>query len=255
MSWRVAVQLADRGATARAAAALRSGCLPVHRAARSARPLPWAQHAPGRGAAAAGCGLATARGLRLSSYRRMPRRWLHATTARPADDGAAADGHPAATRTCLDMARTLHMLESTNERPLVLGIESSFDDTAVALVTATGRVLGDARICQRRDHATAGGTIPVEAGRLHAANLPAALADALGQAAAAAGVTAGDIDAIACTQGPGLSPCLDAGMAFAKELSLRWDLPFIPVHHMEAHALTPRLNTRLEFPYLVLLVQ
>ena len=243
MSLRAAVQLADRGATARAATALRGSCLLAHHPVLPTRLLPRAWYAPGQGPAGRG----PAAVIPLSAHRCMPRRSLHATaaTARPAGQGGSADGgRPTVGGPRLDMAA---------ERPLVLGIESSFDDTAVALVTATGRVLGDARVCQRSDHANAGGTIPVQAGRLHAANLPYALADALAQAATAAGVTAGDIDAIACTQGPGLSPCLDAGLSFAKGLSRRWDLPLIPVHHMEAHALTPRLDTRLDFPYLVLL--
>lgn len=111
---------------------------------------------------------------------------------------------------------------------LVLGIESSFDDTGVAIVRADARdytssvggaaaakiprasgwegrgvLLGEGRITQRGQHAASGGTVPRRAAELHAANLPLALERALAEA----GLAVGDVDAVACTVGPGLGPC------------------------------------------------
>eukprot|EP00037_Helgoeca_nana_P006078 m.56417 g.56417 ORF g.56417 m.56417 type:complete len:542 (+) comp16968_c0_seq1:163-1788(+) len=136
----------------------------------------------------------------------------------------------------------------------VLGIESSFDDTGVAIVSASGDsgggdVLGDSRMSQRDQHAHSGGTVPRTAGALHATNLPITLRIALEEA----GVGIEEIDAIACTVGPGLAPCLSAGLEFARGLSRIHDKPLIPIHHMEAHALTVRMDVPLPFPYLVLL--
>lgn len=86
---------------------------------------------------------------------------------------------------------------------LVLGIESSFDDTGVGVVDSSGQVKSDVRICQREHHVHTGGTVPRVAGQLHAASLPEALDAAMREA----GIEIDELAAVACTVGPGLAPC------------------------------------------------
>eukprot|EP00041_Stephanoeca_diplocostata_P026160 m.698453 g.698453 ORF g.698453 m.698453 type:complete len:505 (+) comp22901_c1_seq5:412-1926(+) len=140
--------------------------------------------------------------------------------------------------------------KSAHPKKIILGIETSFDDTGVALISSTGRILGEARITQGKEHLNTGGTVPVTAGLLHKERLPDAVESTFKQA----GMKLHDIDAVACTIGPGLAPCLDAGLSYAKYLCMEGEKPLIPVHHMEAHALTARMTQSLEFPFLVLLV-
>eukprot|EP00035_Acanthoeca_spectabilis_P030677 m.10385 g.10385 ORF g.10385 m.10385 type:complete len:460 (+) comp4314_c0_seq1:116-1495(+) len=134
---------------------------------------------------------------------------------------------------------------------LVLGIESSFDDTGVGVVDSSGQVKSDVRICQREHHVHTGGTVPRVAGQLHAASLPEALDAAMREA----GIEIDELAAVACTVGPGLAPCLSAGLNFARAFCQSSAKPMLPVHHMEAHALTARLTAEapLPFPFLVLL--
>jgi N6-L-threonylcarbamoyladenine synthase len=141
----------------------------------------------------------------------------------------------------------------------VLGVESSCDDTGVGVVRSDGAVLSNVVASQFAVHAEFGGVVPRLAARAHAVNLPSVVEAALREAGALApggGIRAGSIDAVAVTVGPGLAPCLRAGVKVAVELAAQHGLPLLPVHHMEGHALTARLHpeSHAAFPFLALLV-
>jgi len=136
----------------------------------------------------------------------------------------------------------------------ILGIESSCDETAVAILSEAGEILAARVLSQLADHAPYGGVVPEIAARAHLATLPAMVADAL----AAAGLGFGDLGAIAATAGPGLIGGLLIGTGYAKGAAIGAGLPYLAINHMEAHALTARLPglsaTPPGFPYLVLLL-
>jgi hypothetical protein len=119
----------------------------------------------------------------------------------------------------------------------ILGIESSCDETAAAVLDADGRVLAEAVLSQQHEHAPFGGVVPEIAARSHLAHLPALVRDV----AARAGVELGALAAIAATAGPGLIGGLIVGSQFAKGIAIAHRLPYIAVNHLEAHALTARL--------------
>ncbi|XP_074728791.1 tRNA N6-adenosine threonylcarbamoyltransferase, mitochondrial isoform X3 [Strix uralensis] len=135
-------------------------------------------------------------------------------------------------------------------RKLVLGIETSCDDTGAAVVDDAGNVLGEALHCQKEVHLQAGGIIPVVAQQLHRENIEQVVKEALG----VSGVSVRELAAIATTVKPGLALSLEVGLQYSLTLVNKYQKPFIPVHHMEAHALTIRLTHHLEFPFLVLLL-
>lgn len=135
-------------------------------------------------------------------------------------------------------------------RPLVLGIETSCDETAAAVVGAERRVLAEAVASQLDLHATYGGVVPEIAARAHAERLDRLVARVLEEA----GVALPDLDAVAVTAGPGLVGGLIVGIVGAQALAVVAGLPVVAVNHLEAHALTARLTHGLDFPYLVLLV-
>ena len=132
----------------------------------------------------------------------------------------------------------------------VLGIESSCDDTAAAVVTEDRRVLSSVVSGQAALHAAFGGVVPEIAARAHAERLDLCVEAALEQA----GVGLRDLDAIAVTAGPGLIGGVMAGVMLAKGLSAGTGLPLVGVNHLAGHALTPRLTDGIAFPYLMLLV-
>ena len=132
----------------------------------------------------------------------------------------------------------------------VLGIESSCDDTAAAVVTEDRRVLSSVVSGQAALHAAFGGVVPEIAARAHAERLDLCVEAALEQA----GVGLRDLDAIAVTAGPGLIGGVMAGVMLAKGLSAGTGLPLVGVNHLAGHALTPRLTDGIGFPYLMLLV-
>ena len=134
--------------------------------------------------------------------------------------------------------------------PTVLGIESSCDDTAAAVVTGDRRILSSVVAGQAALHADFGGVVPEIAARAHAERLDVAVEQALAEA----GVTLGDLDAIAVTAGPGLIGGVLAGVMLAKGLAAGTGLPLVGVNHLAGHALTPRLTDGVDFPYLTLLV-
>ncbi|KFQ25018.1 hypothetical protein N332_06710, partial [Mesitornis unicolor] len=135
-------------------------------------------------------------------------------------------------------------------RKLVLGIETSCDDTGAAVVDDAGNVLGEVLHCQKEVHLQAGGIIPVVAQQLHRENIEQVVKETL----SISGVSVHELAAIATTVKPGLALSLEVGLRHSLSLVSRHQKPFIPVHHMEAHALTVRLTHRVEFPFLVLLL-
>jgi N6-L-threonylcarbamoyladenine synthase len=122
-------------------------------------------------------------------------------------------------------------------RPLVLGIETSCDDTACALVDGAGRVLASVVSSQLAAHAPYGGVVPEIASREHLVNWPAVSRGAL----AGAGVEISDLDAVAATRGPGLVGALLVGLSLGKALAWARRLPFFAVHHLEGHLYSPFL--------------
>ncbi|QIG54959.1 tRNA (adenosine(37)-N6)-threonylcarbamoyltransferase complex transferase subunit TsaD [Altererythrobacter sp. BO-6] len=139
---------------------------------------------------------------------------------------------------------------STKPR-IVLGIESSCDETAVALVASDRTILAQQVASQVAEHAPYGGVVPEIAARAHAEKL----APMLGSVMREAGLTLADCDAIAATAGPGLIGGVMVGLVTAKALAMASDTPLMAINHLEGHALSPRLaDPALEFPYLLLLV-
>ncbi|MBV2359523.1 tRNA (adenosine(37)-N6)-threonylcarbamoyltransferase complex transferase subunit TsaD [Thalassococcus sp. CAU 1522] len=133
--------------------------------------------------------------------------------------------------------------------PLILGLESSCDDTAAALVR--GRtVLASVVVGQTDLHASFGGVVPEIAARAHAERLDLCTERALQDA----GLPLAAVDAIAVTAGPGLIGGVLSGVMIAKALSATLGKPLVGVNHLAGHALTPRLTDDLPFPYLLLLV-
>ncbi len=136
----------------------------------------------------------------------------------------------------------------------ILGLESSCDDTAAAVVRQNGdrspEILSSIIVGQTDLHETFGGVVPEIAARAHTEKLDHCVEAALRDA----GLQLSDIDAIAVTAGPGLIGGLLAGVMCAKGLAVAADLPLIGVNHLAGHALTPRLMDRVDFPYLTLLI-
>lgn len=134
---------------------------------------------------------------------------------------------------------------------LVLGIESSCDETAAALVTTGREILAQRIASQDAEHAPFGGVVPEIAARAHVERLAPMIEAVLHDA----GVTLTDLDAIAATAGPGLIGGVMVGLVSAKALAMASDVPLIAINHLEGHALSPRLaDAGLEFPYALLLV-
>lgn len=134
---------------------------------------------------------------------------------------------------------------------LILGIESSCDETAAALVTSDREILAHKLAGQEAEHAPYGGVVPEIAARAHAEILTPLIAAALDEA----GKSLDDVDAIAATAGPGLIGGVMVGLVTGKALAMAAGKPLIAVNHLEGHALSPRLvNPDLAFPYLLMLV-
>lgn len=136
----------------------------------------------------------------------------------------------------------------------ILGLESSCDDTAAAIVQVptdgAARILAQVVKGQAQLHADFGGVVPEIAARAHAEKLDICVAEVLGDA----GLALRDMDAIAVTAGPGLIGGVISGVMCAKGLAAGADLPLIGVNHLAGHALTPRLTDGVDYPYLMLLV-
>ena len=139
-----------------------------------------------------------------------------------------------------------------NESGPVLGIETSCDETAAAVLAADGSVLAEMVHSQLQEHARFGGVVPEVAARAHLSRLPIMVRAVMDQA----GLGFADLAGVAATAGPGLIGGLVVGSSLGKGVALAHGLPFVPVNHLEAHALTvllPGLG-QPAFPYLLLLV-
>lgn len=131
----------------------------------------------------------------------------------------------------------------------ILGLESSCDDTSVAIVDSEPSILSNIIIGQNKEHELFKGVVPEIAARSHLSNIQTALDRCLEES----GVALDDIDAIAATSGPGLIGGVIVGSMFGKSLASVLKKPFIAINHLEGHALTPRLTDNVPFPYLLLL--
>ncbi|MDE2516536.1 MAG: tRNA (adenosine(37)-N6)-threonylcarbamoyltransferase complex transferase subunit TsaD, partial [Rhodospirillales bacterium] len=136
----------------------------------------------------------------------------------------------------------------------VLGIETSCDETAAAILTGDGTILAEAVLSQLSEHAAFGGVVPEIAARAHLAYLPRLITQVLDQA----GLAPADLDAVAASTGPGLIGGLIVGSQMAKGMALASGRAFLAINHLEAHALTARLPGLVPggaaFPYLLLLI-
>ena len=136
----------------------------------------------------------------------------------------------------------------------VLGIETSCDETAAAVICASGlgdvEVLSDVVLSQLEEHAPFGGVVPEIAARAHVAHLDGLVKRALDEA----NLKFSAINAVAATAGPGLIGGVLAGLTMAKSIAMSLDIPLLAINHLEGHALTPRLTDGAAFPYLLLLV-
>lgn len=145
--------------------------------------------------------------------------------------------------------RTYSNLENVNSK-VILGIETSCDDTGCALINEHGNVLSQCLHSQHLIHLRNGGIIPDIAQNLHRAYIEPIVNKTLDKAK----LSIKDVTAVAVTTKPGLPLSLSIGLKYAKHLASHHQKPIIPIHHMEAHALTARMHNSISFPYLVLLI-
>ena len=140
------------------------------------------------------------------------------------------------------------------KKPLILGIESSCDETAASLITESDQglpiILSNIISSQIDVHKDFGGVVPELAARSHVDKIDLIVQKAINES----GKKIEEIDAIACTAGPGLIVCLSVGLSFAKTFASLINKPFIAVNHLEGHALSPKINSLLDYPYLLLLI-
>ena len=140
------------------------------------------------------------------------------------------------------------------KKTIILGIESSCDETAVAVIRDNGdeipTILSNIVSSQFDIHKKFGGVVPELAARSHLEKIDLITNKALEESK----IKLNEIDAIAATAGPGLIVCLTVGLNFGKAFALSLKKPFIAVNHLEGHALSPKLNSKLNYPYLLLLI-
>ena len=139
------------------------------------------------------------------------------------------------------------------KKPIILGIESSCDETAAAVIQENNgnpEILSNIVSSQIDVHKEFGGVVPELAARSHIEKIDLITKKAI----EVSGVKLKDIDAIAATAGPGLVVCLSIGLNFGKTIASSINKPFIAVNHLEGHALSPLLNSKLNYPYLLLLI-
>ena len=141
-----------------------------------------------------------------------------------------------------------------NKKPLILGIESSCDETAASIISENDQgipiILSNVVSSQVDIHKKFGGVVPELAARSHIEKIDWIVQKAIDDSR----INIKELDAIASTAGPGLIVCLSVGLSFGKALAASLNIPFIAVNHLEGHALSPRLNSKLEYPYLLLLI-
>ena len=140
------------------------------------------------------------------------------------------------------------------KKTLILGIETSCDETAAAVIEENigtiPNILSNVVSSQIDVHKEFGGVVPELAARSHIEKIDLIVSKAIKES----GKDLSDIDGVAVTAGPGLIVCLSVGLNFAKSLAFSLNKPFIAVNHLEGHALSPKLVTDLNFPYLLLLI-
>ncbi len=141
-----------------------------------------------------------------------------------------------------------------SKKPLILGIETSCDETAASLITENDDgipiILSNIISSQIDVHKEFGGVVPELAARSHIEKIDLIVQKAIDDS----GRKIEEIDAVASTAGPGLIVCLSVGLSFAKAFAASLNKPFIAVNHLEGHALSPKLNSILNYPYLFLLI-
>ena len=141
-----------------------------------------------------------------------------------------------------------------SKKPIILGIESSCDETAASIVTENEQgipiILSNIVSSQVEVHKEFGGVVPELAARAHIKKIDIIVKKAINES----GLKIEDIDAVASTAGPGLIVCLSVGLSFGKSFASAMNIPFISVNHLEGHALSPKLNSNLDYPYLLLLI-
>lgn len=133
---------------------------------------------------------------------------------------------------------------------IVLGIETSCDETAASIVTDKREILSNVVLSQLEEHEVYGGVVPEIAARAHLEHIDRIIAAAMHDA----GIGFDQLDGVAATCGPGLIGGVMIGMMSAKAIASAHNIPFVAINHLEGHALTPRLSENLAFPYLLLLV-
>ena len=140
------------------------------------------------------------------------------------------------------------------KKPIILGIESSCDETAASIIQENDRgiptILSNIVSSQVNVHKEFGGVVPELAARSHIEKIDLITKKAIDESS----IKLEDIDAVAATAGPGLIVCLSVGLSFGKAMAYSLNKPFIAVNHLEGHALSPRLNSKLNYPYLLLLI-
>ncbi|HHI82728.1 MAG TPA: tRNA (adenosine(37)-N6)-threonylcarbamoyltransferase complex transferase subunit TsaD, partial [Rhizobiales bacterium] len=145
-------------------------------------------------------------------------------------------------------------MSKASDNITILGIETSCDETAAAIITrlsdGSSNIRSNVVLSQLQDHAPYGGVVPEIAARAHLSNLDTIIERAM----KAARVNWDQLDAIAATAGPGLIGGLLVGTMTARAIAHARRRPFIAINHLEGHALTPRLTNAIAFPYLTLLV-
>ena len=140
-----------------------------------------------------------------------------------------------------------------NKKITVLGIESSCDETAASIIQEESgkiKILSNIVSSQFDIHKEFGGVVPELAARAHVEKIDLIVEKAISESK----IKLNEVDAIAATAGPGLIVCLTVGLNFGKTLAASLNKPFIAVNHLEGHALSPKLNNNLDFPYLLLLI-
>jgi len=140
------------------------------------------------------------------------------------------------------------------KKPIILGIETSCDETAASIIQENEdenvKILSNIVSSQFDVHKEFGGVVPELAARSHAEKIDLITKKAISES----GIKIKDIDAVAATAGPGLVVCLSVGLNFGKAIATSLKKPFIAVNHLEGHALSPKLNSKLNYPYLLLLI-
>jgi len=140
------------------------------------------------------------------------------------------------------------------KKPIILGIETSCDETAASIIQENEdenvKILSNIVSSQFDVHKEFGGVVPELAARSHAEKIDLITKKAISES----GIKIKDIDAVAATAGPGLIVCLSVGFNFGKAIAASLKKPFIAVNHLEGHALSPKLNSKLNYPYLLLLI-